>query len=194
MSYLPHKINIINETARQILAATESLMAQEGLAQISMHKIAKVAGLSAGTLYLHFENKEALLNQLSYYLIERFHRYLCYEPGQPLFEQYQQMWRSIWQFLQDNPSVTMNFYQYEALPHFQQLISDCFDCTELYWNQFIERGVKEKVIAPLPKSVLWGLSIGAALKLAYLQVLESEYYSELLLDEIIQRTWKAITL
>ncbi len=47
-----------NEMTEQIFLATERLMAKEGLHNLSMHKIAKEASISAGTIYIYFKSKE----------------------------------------------------------------------------------------------------------------------------------------
>ena len=48
-----------------IFAATERLMARDGLDNLSMHKIAKEAKISPGTIYLCFKNKDELLEQFA---------------------------------------------------------------------------------------------------------------------------------
>lgn len=45
----------------RIFSATDNLMAVEGLPNLSMHKIAKAAKISPGTIYIYFKNKEELL-------------------------------------------------------------------------------------------------------------------------------------
>ena len=45
-----------------IFAATERLMARDGLDNLSMHKIAKEAKISPGTIYLYFKNGAVLDN------------------------------------------------------------------------------------------------------------------------------------
>ena len=41
----------------RIFSATDNLMAEEGLPNLSMHKIAKAAKISPGTIYIYFKNK-----------------------------------------------------------------------------------------------------------------------------------------
>ncbi|HET7578124.1 MAG TPA: TetR/AcrR family transcriptional regulator [Bacillales bacterium] len=53
------------ETKQDILAAAEKLFGKRGFDAVSMREIAKQAGCSHTTIYLYFENKEALLHQLS---------------------------------------------------------------------------------------------------------------------------------
>lgn len=47
-----------------IFKATLKLITENGLHATPMSKVAKEAGVAAGTIYLHFKNKEDLINQL----------------------------------------------------------------------------------------------------------------------------------
>ena len=49
---------------RLILDKTRSLLIRQGYANLSMRKIAKEIGYSATSIYLHFENKDALFHTL----------------------------------------------------------------------------------------------------------------------------------
>ena len=49
---------------QKIFDATLSLVFHEGLDAINISKIAKSAKVASGTLYIYFENKEILLNEL----------------------------------------------------------------------------------------------------------------------------------
>ena len=55
-----------NEVVLRILKAADVLMAREGVQNLSTHKIAKEAGVSVGTIYLYFKDKETLLKQLPF--------------------------------------------------------------------------------------------------------------------------------
>ncbi|MFN8579924.1 MAG: TetR/AcrR family transcriptional regulator [Gemmatimonadaceae bacterium] len=52
------------ETRRLILEAARELFTSEGYAQTSMRRIADQIGYTATTIYHHFEDKDALLNEL----------------------------------------------------------------------------------------------------------------------------------
>lgn len=54
--------NYFKETS--ILDATLYLINSQGLSNISMSKIAKIASVSPATIYIYFENKEDLINSL----------------------------------------------------------------------------------------------------------------------------------
>ncbi|GAB3114918.1 hypothetical protein GCM10027217_46630 [Pseudomaricurvus hydrocarbonicus] len=52
------------EKVQNILAAAKSLLASEGLEKLTTNRIAKLAGLSIGSLYQYFPNKQAIIHQL----------------------------------------------------------------------------------------------------------------------------------
>ncbi len=54
----------MNETRDAILQAAHTLYLDEGLAGLSMRKIAKAAKISATAIYRHFEDKESMLLEL----------------------------------------------------------------------------------------------------------------------------------
>ncbi len=53
-----------DETGRAILAAAEAVFAEDGLHDARMERIASRAGVAVGTLYNHFEDKDALVRSL----------------------------------------------------------------------------------------------------------------------------------
>lgn len=184
------------DVALRILKAADRLMAAEGVQNLSTHKVAKVAGVSVGTIYLYFKDKEALLNQLVWYLFEIYCQYIkeAYDPSLPLFEQYQHLWHATWRFGQENPNVLQNFHQYQSLPSYRELMANCIDNDSLSWNQFIRRGQSQGVIINLDKHLLFALTMNVALEILRLQAVLAKDYTEQEIDEIIVRTWKAITI
>ena len=60
------------DVSEQIFDATDRLMAKEGLHHLSMHKLAKEAGIAAGTIYLYFKSKDELLAQFARRVFNKF--------------------------------------------------------------------------------------------------------------------------
>ena len=185
-----------HEVALRILKAADILMAREGVQNLSTHKIAKEAGVSVGTIYLYFKDKETLLKQLIFFLFNAFHNAINskYDPTLPLFEQYRQMWNNTWQFMLGNPDIVKNIHQYESLPQFQSLMAECQSSDTVVWNRFIRQGQEQGVISDLPPFVLFAISMHSAWKLMRQQIMLGISYPESVLEEVILRTWKAITI
>lgn len=184
-----------NEVALRILKAADELMAREGMHNISTHKIAKEAKVSVGTIYLYFKDKETLLNQLVVFLFNTYQKYMnqVYNPDLPLFEQYKILWRSSLQFMRQNPNVVTNCHQYESLPSYRMLMRECIDADDLVWNRFIRAGQAQGIIINLEHHLLYALTMGVTWEIMRQQMLLEQDYSDEVIDEIIARTWKAIT-
>jgi AcrR family transcriptional regulator len=60
----PLRERLREETSRAITEAAEEVFAQRGLREARMEEIAQRAGVSVGTLYNHFQDRNALANEL----------------------------------------------------------------------------------------------------------------------------------
>ena len=89
---------------------------QRNLPNLSMHKIAKAAKISPGTIYIYFKNKEELLTQFARHIFLSFQRAMekDHDETQSFAEQYRKMWWNIWTFLQSDPTIMSNMHQYES--------------------------------------------------------------------------------
>lgn len=185
-----------HDVAQRILAAANTLMAEVGVAHLSTHKIAKAAGVSVGTIYLYFKDKDDLLEKLVDFIFDQFQQAVEIElnSATPLFEQYRQIWLAYWQLMEQHPTIVQNIHQYESLPRFQSRLLSCLNQADVGWNKLVRFGQEAGVIAPLPPSVLHAMSFKPGRDLMYLQLLTGTPYSPAVLDEVIARTWKAITL
>lgn len=180
------------EMAERIFSATEQLMAKGGLHNLSMHKIAKEANISAGAIYLYFKSKDELLEQLALRVFTRFSQELekDYDETRSYFEQYRTMWWNIWHYLLENPVVVKNMDQYLSLPTFVDLCSDME--SKSHWALFCHKANSANEICELPIKTLFSLSLGSALKLASDRVYFQLNLTEETLESVIERTWRAI--
>lgn len=183
------------EMTRHIFAATERLMAEQGLHCLSMKKIAKEANISAGTIYVYFKNKEELLNSLARHLFEIFLEAL--DKNTDLngdtapFIQYRQMWWNMWNMLLQNPNILLNIHQYKALPGFFEIAQEYTQSETNHWFAFCKR-YKNDVLSDLPSDVLFSLSLESTINLASQAIHQNINYPTTLLENVIERTWCAI--
>ncbi|OOR98209.1 TetR family transcriptional regulator [Canicola haemoglobinophilus] len=180
------------DMTEQVFIATERLMAEGGLHSLSMHKIAKEAKISPGTIYLYFKNKDELLEQLARRVFNLFSVAMekDYDEKLSYFEQYRQMWWNIWHYLHENPMILLNVSQYQALPGFSQI------CQEKEgqgrWSAFCQKAINDKAIIDLPTKVLFTLGLESAINLAFNQMMFKTELSNQVLETAVQRSWRAI--
>ena len=179
------------DVSEQIFDATDRLMAKEGLHHLSMHKLAKEAGIAAGTIYLYFKSKDELLAQFARRVFNKF--VVAIEEGfdenQPFFEQYRKMWWNIWHFLQENPKILSNMNQYQSLPEFIEI---CKKMEHSCWDQFCIKGQAANVLADLDPRILFLLSLDTAIVLASDNKFLGIAVTDAVLESVIERSWRAI--
>lgn len=171
--------------------AVDCLMAKEGLNQLSMHKVAKEAKVAAGTIYLYFKNKDELLEQFARRVFAMFMVALekDFDESESFFQQYRRMWWNIWQFLQDNPTVSSNINQYQSLPNFIEI---CREIDNTRWDYFCQQAKAANVLADLPNDVLFLLGLETAITMVSKTKLLNLELSHPILESVVERSWRAI--
>ena len=179
------------DVSEQIFDATDRLMAKEGLHHLSIHKLAKEAGIAAGTIYLYFKSKDELLAQFARRVFNKF--VVAIEEGfdesQSFFEQYRKMWWNIWHFLQENPKILSNMNQYQSLPEF---IENCKKNQKSCWDHYCIKRQEANVLADLDPHMLFLLSLKTAIVLASDIKFLGTAVTDAMLESVIERSWRAI--
>lgn len=176
----------------RIFSATDNLMAVEGLPNLSMHKIAKAAKISPGTIYIYFKNKEELLAQFARHIFLSFQRTMekDHDETQSFAEQYRKMWWNIWTFLQSDPTIMSNMHQYESLPGFTDICREWEQ--DSLWHHFCNKAKEAGEVADLPTHILFAISLESAINIAFkCQHFIKEVSTEML-ESVIERTWRAV--
>ena len=179
------------DVSEQIFDATDRLMAKEGLHHLSMHKLAKEAGIAAGTIYLYFKSKDELLAQFARRVFNKFAVAIeeGFDESQSFFEQYRKMWWNIWHFLQENPTILLNMNQYRSLPEFIETFKEMeHSC----WDQFCLKRQAANVLADLDPHMLFLLSLKTAIVLASDIKFLGTAVTDAMLESVIERSWRAI--
>ncbi|MFA9487554.1 MULTISPECIES: TetR/AcrR family transcriptional regulator [unclassified Mannheimia] len=189
---MSRRIEPKEEMIKRILSATEVLIVREGLQNLSMRNIAKEVGIASGTLYLYFKTKDELLHCLAANLIKCYQGYMHieFEPEVELFQQYKQLVNKKWAFLAERLALVK---QFQAVMGIDELIRETVADENSFWNRLVFEGKKQKIIVDLPNEILYSVSLGTLIEIKYLQNLNQNFELGEYLDEIILRTWKAIT-
>jgi AcrR family transcriptional regulator len=116
------RVKDINKT-EAIYKATMELLNEIGFADLSMSKIAKRAGVSVATIYIHFENKDDLLRKLYINTKKRLADAVfgILDDNMSLRDKIEKMLRSMISFILDNLSEYLFLEQMNNSPLIQNL-------------------------------------------------------------------------
>ncbi|MDC5821023.1 TetR/AcrR family transcriptional regulator [Vibrio europaeus] len=180
---------------QKIIDAAEKLIAESGFQGLSMHKLAKEAGVAAGTIYRYFSDKEDLLQQVRLAVIQRNAGLIQHgvEDSMTLKQRFRKMWLNIFDLSGSNIGNLKNRAQYDSLP-----------CVRSHETKEIERkmfskvdqlfteGRDQGVFKPLDNPVLAALSLEVSVTLARKQSLGYYQLDQDAIDAAIEASWDAI--
>ena len=180
---------------QQILSAAEKLISEVGFQGLSMQKLAKEAGVAAGTIYRYFEDKDHLIDDVRVLVTQRVADAVQegVNDSDPIKQRYRTMWLNIWDLAGTNLAAIKNRVQYDSLPitnslNFRELERKMFAQVELLFNEGKEQGL----FKPLDNEVLSGLSLAASVSLARKHSLGFYQLDEAELESAIEASWDAI--
>ncbi|KJY84386.1 TetR family transcriptional regulator [Vibrio galatheae] len=180
---------------QQIIDAAEKLIAESGFQGFSMHKLAKEAGVAAGTIYRYFSDKEDLLLQVRLAVVQRSAEVVQagVEDSMTLKQRFRKMWLNIFDLSGSNIGNLKNRAQYDSLP-----------CAQSHETKEIERkmfskvdqlfteGREQGIFKPLDNPVLAALSLEVSVALARKQSLGYYHLDQDAIDAAIEASWDAI--
>jgi AcrR family transcriptional regulator len=153
------------ETTRAILAAAEQVFAEKGLREARMEEIAARAGVSVGTVYNHFEDRDALLAELlerrRKELAQRLDRALAESAGQPFEGQLRQFALTVFEHFEHHRPTCNIMLESDA----RSIIRPSAAMLEIRARveTLVRRGVQKKALRPA-RAALWPTMLMAALK------------------------------
>ncbi len=144
-----------------LVKATINLVNNDGFHAAPMSKIAKMASVSPGTIYLYFENKQDLINQVYIEVKAAFTQFAFkdYDETLSVKDGFEKIWKNIAEFKLneveeamflsqcDNTPMIDESGRKEGLKHLRPLLD--------LW----ERGQKEGIIKPVSPYMLYAFSI-----------------------------------
>ncbi len=190
------KLQKKKEKRAALLQATLLLINQGGIQEASMSKVAKMASVSPGTIYLYFENKQDLVNQLYLDIKAEFSEeaFKDFKKEEPVKESFEKIWYRIASFQTqkseeasfltqcDNTPMIDEESRQEGLKHLQPLVD--------LWN----RGQEEGIIKRISPYVLYAFTI---YPMAFLMNTKNRSYCKLdeqILEKAFEAAWDSIKL
>jgi TetR/AcrR family transcriptional regulator, multidrug resistance operon repressor len=138
------------------------LIVNEGFDGLSMKKLAQAANLSPSTIYIYFQNREDLLNQLYIQVVEEFEREALqnFNAEMSFDEGLWLQWKNRLKTIVKNPLRYYFFEQFRNSPlvKHEAIKGSMFRET---MTLFVENARKKGEILDLPLEVFWAISYGA---------------------------------
>lgn len=180
-----------------ILDATLCLLSTRGFHGFSIKQVAEKAEVAAGTIYLYFKDKNALIEQLHLAIIREIAEaaFVDLKPEQTAFEQYRSICINLWRFCLQHPEITFSKGQFDHLP--PEVLRDQYTDAKILFKPLLDlfdRCRNDGTLAPMPNEVLASLAIDSYWQLARKHRLGLVEVDDGLLDRVIAASWKAISM
>ena len=184
----------IEDKRTKILDATEKLLAKEGFQALSMQKLAKEAGVAAGTIYRYFEDKHHLMEQTRLYVSQRAADYIQanLSDSMSLKEQYRTIWLNIWN-LSSTKSAVKSHFMYEQFDYTDENSIRERE-KEMFYKvvALFEKGKEEGLFKPLDTYILFSVSLDSSIALARKQYNKCIQLDSDSIEQAIEASWDAI--
>lgn len=181
--------------ADNILKASLQLILSEGIAGLTMSKIAKKTGIATGTLYIYFKNKEVLINELYVKLrkksIDRFVK--GFDDTLPLKIGIKKIWINYLTHRIENYEESVFLEQYYRSAYITKEQIEMAENMKKPVHELIERGKKELLIKPKIDNEMLFLSM-----LGFIRELADEHVSGIYIltperiEQAFQLSWDTI--
>ncbi|OLQ95763.1 TetR family transcriptional regulator [Vibrio ponticus] len=180
---------------QQILDAAEAILAESGFHGLSMQKVAKQAGVAAGTIYCYFSDKEHLLAEVRLNVTQRIAD--AVQAGvvgdEPLKDRYRTMWLNTWNLAVSNKNALSNRVQYDSLPCTTDIEIRAQEKLMFHQVQkLFEDGKAQKVFKPIANEVLSGLTFEACVALARKHAWGFYHLDDEAIEAAINASWDAV--
>jgi len=131
-----------------IYDATLKLVAKEGLAGLTMSRIAKEAGIGTGTLYVYFKGKEELINAL--FLKIKCRSAQCslrgYDEAEPFKVGFRKIWMNIFHDRLEGHQHAVFSDQCHFSPYLDAATREAMDRIAAPFFSLMERGKREHLV------------------------------------------------
>ncbi len=179
-----------------LLNATLYLINNNGFHDAPMSKIAKLAEVSPATIYIYFENKQDLINQLYLEVKASFSEFAFhnYDDSKPVKEGFNIIWNNIANFKINQVEESTFLSQCDNTP---MIDKDSREKGLLHLQPLLElwtRGQNEGIIKPISPYLLYAFTIYPLAFLTTMQQRKSCDYEQINLEEAYKAAWNSIKL
>ncbi len=184
----------LKEKEKAVLEATLDLVNNRGFHDASMAKIAKLAGISVGTIYLYFENKQDMLDRLYLFIKAEMcaSAFWDHDPEGEVEEEFRKIWYHIAEYKLNHWREAMYLANCDISPIVQEEAKrKAINFLEPFLN-LCRRGQEEGILRRESLYFIYAFSINP---LSYLVSIKAEGKVKLTkkqIDESYRMVWNAV--
>ena len=182
------------EKYEAIMQATLKLVTREGFHGLSMSKIAREADIASATIYVYFEDKEAIINQLYVDLKERVFMNIMagYKPYMSTRQGFEIIWKNVYRCAVENPVAFSFLEQFANSPYITQVSREEGTRQFRPVNEFFQRAMEKGEIRQLPMEAVMALFYAPVKSLAKYVIAGSEPLDERAMQVVLEATWQGM--
>ncbi|MBE9585598.1 TetR/AcrR family transcriptional regulator [Mucilaginibacter sp. JRF] len=136
------------------------LMVREGFEGFSMNKLAKACGISVGTLYIYYKDKDDLIIQIAEEEAKRMSSMMLddFDPEAGFAEGLKQQWKNRSIHMIENQQTTLFFEQLRSSTYQSVIYESYFDEFKVKMSRFMKNAIDRGEINPMPMEVYWSVA------------------------------------
>ncbi|EKQ55464.1 MULTISPECIES: TetR/AcrR family transcriptional regulator [unclassified Clostridium] len=182
-----------DDKKESIIKAAIQLINKVGLAEISMSKIAKEAGVAAGTIYTYFDNKDDMLKKLFLEAKKDMQEKVSYgvNISCPVEAEFKILLSNYINFFINNKDNFLFMEQFTNSPYILELHKE-FDITGRPLLEFMENGKKQGVFKEVDSDLLFIYSFSPLIQIAKKYFNGEFEFTQQNVEEIIGMSWASI--
>lgn len=177
-----------------IFSATVKLINERGFHSIPMSLIAKEASVAAGTIYLHFKNKDDLLNKLYLETKKKYSASLMtgYSKDLAYRDAFELIWRNSLKYKLDYAAEFSVMEQFRNSPFiWKDTVEEGLKIFDPI-IQLVEGAKKQKIVKDFPGTVIYALFFAPVGELVKTHLREKTDFSEEEIKAAFEGSWNAI--
>lgn len=136
------------------------LIVQIGFEGFSMNKLAKACGISVGTLYIYYKDKDDLIIQIAEEESKRMSSIMLenFDPEAPFAEGLKQQWKNRSKHMIENQQTALFFEQLRSSTYQSVIYESFFEEFKVKLTRFMKNAISRGEINPMPLEVYWSVA------------------------------------
>ncbi len=159
--YICNSMRVKDENKKECLRLkTIEIVVKEGFDGLSMPKLAKAAGVSPATIYIHFKDREDLVKSISIDISTKMfeHSLKGFDPDMPFAEGLKIQWKNRAAFFLKYPIEMQFIEQVRYSPVYDKVKEELANRFSEVMGKFVNNAIRRKELVKLPFEVYWSIA------------------------------------